>query len=268
VINTSDGSRNQIRQVARQVVATGDVWNGVSAGETSWSWATEAGEVSDDASTFAQPAISIHRGEGFVPISLEALQDEANVANEVARLMASGKDTLEATAFATGSGSGEPFGIVTALNGAAPPVIAATTNNQFGSPDVYLLDDALPARYRGNASWLANRAIYNDIRQFDTSGGAQLWERIGADVPPLLLGRPALEAEAMDGALATANDYVLVYGDFDHYVIADRIGTTVEFVPQLFHTTSNRPSGQKGWFAWFRVGADSVNDSAFKLLQV
>ena len=266
VIITSDGSLNQIRRAARRVVATGDVWNGVSAGETSWSWATEATQVSDDASTFAQPAITIHRGEGFVPISIEALQDEANVANEVARLLASGKDTLEATAFATGSGSGQPFGIVTALNTTAS-VVSATTNNSFGLPDLYLLDESLPARYRANASWLANRAIYNDIRQFDTSGGAALWERLGADVPPLLLGRNAYEAEAMDGAIATGDDYVLIFGDFNDYVIADRIGTTVEFITNV-PGANGRPTGQKGWFAYFRVGADSVNNGAFRILNV
>ena len=268
VIITSDGSLNQIRQAARQVVATGDVWNGVSSGAVSWSWDAEAEQASDDATTFAQPSISIHKAVGFVPISLEALQDEQNVAQEVGRLLSFGKDTLEATAFATGSGSGQPFGIVTALNGAAPPVVAATTNNSFGLPDVYLLDESLPARYRARASWLANRAIYNDIRQFDTAGGAALWERLGNDVPGLLLGRPAYEAEGMDGAIATGDDYVLVFGDFDNYVIADRIGTQVEFIPHLFSTGAGRPTGQRGWFAYYRVGADSVNDNAFKLLRV
>lgn len=267
VINTSNGSLNQIRQAAREVVATGDVWNGVSAGETSWSWDAEAAEVSDDASTFAQPSITIHKGRGFVPISEEAFADEANVANEVARLLAAGKDTLESTAFATGSGSGQPFGIVTALN-TTGQVVSATTNNSFGLVDVYQLDEGLPARYRVNASWLANRSIYNDIRQFDTAGGAALWERLGNDVPPLLLGRNAYEAEAMDGAIATADDYVLVFGDFDNYVIADRVGVTVDFIPHLFHTTTNRPSGQKGWYAYYRVGADSVNNGAFQILKV
>jgi HK97 family phage major capsid protein len=95
-----------------------------------------------------------------------------------------------------------------------------------------------------------------------------MWERIGADVPPLLIGKRAYESEAMDGALATADDYALIFGDFDNYVIADRIGTTVEFIPHLFHADNNRPSGQRGWFAYYRVGADSVNDGAFRLLKV
>ena len=46
-----------------------------------------------------------------------------------------------------------------------------------------------------------------------------------------------------------------------------RPGMNVEFVPHLFTTGSNRPSGQRGLYAWWRVGADSVNDLAFRLKQ-
>lgn len=272
VIITSNGSRNQIRQVARQVIATGDVWNGVSSGAVSWSWDAESSETSDDSTTFAQPTVPVYTARGFVPITVEAMNDEANVTMEVARLLAFGKDTLEATAFAVGTGSGQPTGIVTALAAASPSVtVAPTTAETFASADVYKVDSALPARYRPDASWLANRGIYNAIRQFDSSGGTNLWERIGADVPPQLLGRPALESEDMDGAInaaATENNYVLVYGDFSNYVIADRIGMTVEYIPHLFHTGNNRPSGQRGWWAYYRTGADTVNDGAFRMLSI
>lgn len=270
VIITANGSRNQIREAARTVVATGDVWNGVSSGAVSWSWDAENSEVSDDSTTFAQPTVPVHKAAGFVPISIEALEDEANVTQEVARLLAFGKDTLEAAAFTTGSGSGQPTGLVTALAGGSSEV-APTTGETFAAADIYKMDNALPARYRANASWIANRAIYNLVRNFDTSGGAQMWERIAADVPPMLLGRPALEAEDMDGvfsAAATANNYVLAYGDLQSYVIADRVGMTVEFIPHLFATGNNRPSGSRGWYAYYRVGADVVNPGALRLLNI
>jgi HK97 family phage major capsid protein len=270
VIITSDGSRNDIRRAARQVVATGDVWNGVSAGATSWSWDAEAAEVSDDTSTFVQPTITVHKGAGFIPISIEAAMDEANVATEVGRLLAFGKETLESQAFATGTGSGQPFGIVTALAGTSSEINAAA-DDTFAIGDVYTLQGALPARYRADAAWLANNGIYNLVRRFDTAGGAGLWTYLGNDRPVELLGRPALEAEGMDGTVTTTgavSNFILVFGDFSNYVIADRIGMTVEFIPHLFHVTTNRPSGQRGWYAYFRVGADSVNDGAFRLLDV
>lgn len=270
VIITSAGSRNDIRQFARTVVATGDVWHGVSSGAVSWSWDGEGAEVSDDATTFAQPTVDIFKAAGFVPISIEALEDEANVTAEVAKLLAFGKDTLEAEAFITGNGTSAPKGIVTALDGSSAEISPATAET-FALADVYGTYDALPARHRGAGSWLANNLIYSKIRQFDTAGGAGLWETVGNGRPANLLGRPVGEAEAMDGAInaaATADNFVLLFGDFSNYVIADRVGMSVEFIPHLFHTGNNRPSGSRGWYAHYRVGANVVDAGAFKLLNV
>lgn len=268
VINTAAGSHNQVRQISRQVIATGDVWNGVSSAGVTGSWDAEAAEVSDDSPTLAQPTVPIHKLAIFVPISIEALQDAQNVAAEVGEMIAFEKDRLESVAFVTGTGSGQPTGIITALTGGSSVVASATTDT-FAAADVYSVDSALPARHRVRSSWLAHRAIYNRIRQFDTSGGSQMWERIGADVPAQLLGKGAFEAEAMDSSITALSDnLVLLFGDFQRYVIADRVGTTVEFIPHLFHTGANRPSGQRGWYAYARVGADSVDDGAFRLLNV
>lgn len=269
VIITANGSVNQIRQVARQVVATGDVWNGVSSGAVAWSYDAEAAEVSDDATTFAQPTVPIYKAQGFVPISIEAMQDSANVTTEVGRLLAFGKDVLEAQAFATGTGSGMPTGIITALTGTAS-VVASATTDVLALADIYALHGALPARYRGmpSTAWLSNTLIYNRIRQFDTAGGAGLWAHLGDGTPERLLNKPVLESEDMDGAInATQDNFAAVLGDFDNYVIADRIGMTVEFVPHLFGA-NRRPTNQRGWLAYCRHGADSVNDAAFRMLNV
>lgn len=267
VIITANGSVNQIRQVARQVVATGDVWNGVSAGAVSWSYDAEAVEVSDDSPTFAQPTVPIYKAQGFVPISIEAFQDAANITQEVGTLLAFGKDVLEANAFTVGTGSGQPTGIVTALTGTASEVETADIG-AFAVADVYTLHGSVPGRYRGmpSTAWLANNLIYNKIRQFDEGGGHGLWAQLGEDRPGGLLGRPALESEDMAGAVA-ADNMIAVLGDWSNFVIADRIGTTVEFVPHLFGA-NRRPTNQRGWLAYTRHGSDSVNDAAFRMLQV
>jgi HK97 family phage major capsid protein len=263
VIITANGSLNQIRRVARQVVATGDVWNGVSAGSISWSFAAEGTEAGDNSPTFAQPTIPLYKAQGFVPISIEALQDEANVTTEVARLLAFGREELEAAKFISGTGTGEPTGIVTALTGTASELTSA---GAFALSSVYNLDNALPARYRSNASWLGHRAIYNAIRGFDQNGGAGLWVQLQGDIPPQMIGRSVYEAEAMNSGVATGQRN-LIYGDFSNYVVADRVGMTVEFIPHLVGT-NRRPTGQRGWYAYYRVGADSVNDGAFRLNKV
>ena len=173
------------------------------------------------------------------------------------------------------SGTTAPKGLVTALAGTASEINAAA-DDTFALADVYTIQGALPARYRSDASWMANNLIYNRIRQFDTSGGGGFWANLNDGRPPQLLGRSALEAEAMDatfGGAGASSSYVLAFGDFDNYVIADRIGMTVEFIPHLFRQATagagfGLPTGQRGWYAYYRTGADVVSVNAFRLLDV
>jgi HK97 family phage major capsid protein len=266
VIVTSSGVRSDIRQKARVVVAISDVWNGVSSQNVSWSFDAEASEVSDDSTTFAQPSIPNYMARGFVPISIEAMADEINVAQQVGILLANGKDDLEGTKFILGSGTAEPTGLITALTAAGgATVVASTTAATFALADIYLLQGSLPARYRADAAWLANNLIYNKVRQFDTAGGGGYWTNLnGADRPPLLMGRDALEAEAMV-ATTTTGSKNLVFGDFQNFVITDRVGMAVEFIPHLVGT-NRRPTGQRGWFAYYRTGSGVVNAGGFRLL--
>jgi HK97 family phage major capsid protein len=269
VISSSAGVYSDIRSLARVVVATSDVWHGVSAANVSWSFDAEGAEVSDDSPDFAGPEIPNYTARGFVPISIEALADEQNVTQAVGELFMGGKQDLEGTKFILGSGIGEPTGLITALVASSPSVIVnSQTTDTFALADVYRLQGALPARWRQRASWLANNLFYNMTRQFDTAGGNGLWAQLGDGRPPVLLGRQVAEAEAMDGTInASAENYAMVFGDFGQYTITDRLGFTVELIPHLFGA-NRRPTGQRGWFAWYRTGADVLVDGAFRLLNV
>ena len=269
VILTANGSVNQIRQISRVVTATGDTWNGISSAGVSGSWDGEAVEVSDDSPTLAQPSIPIYKFQVYVPVSHEIAQDAPGLANDIAQFIAFEKDAKEGIAFTTGSGTGQPTGIVTALIASSPTVIVnSASTDTFALADVYALDSALPARYAANASWLAHRATYNAMRRFDTNGGAALWGYLAEGRKADLLGRPDYVSEAMDGVVnAGAENYNLAFGDFQNYVIADRLGVTMSYIPHTFGA-NGRPTGQAGWHAWMRVGADSVNDAAFRVLNV
>jgi HK97 family phage major capsid protein len=270
VILTSDGSFNQARAHFRQVVATGNVWNGVSTTEATWSVDAEAAEVSDDATTFANPQVTLYKLAGFIPISIEALQDEANVTTEIGRILAMGKDSLESQLFITGTGSSQHTGVVTGVDAVTASRVASTTADTFGLEDVYLMDRALPARYRAGAGWFSHRFTQNLMRQFDTAGGAGLWaDNLREDVPPRLLDRPAYEAEAMASVITGAADnLLLLYAHSDSFVIADRIGMTVEPIQHLFSNTTTRPSGQRGFYAYARSGSNVVNVGAARILRV
>ena len=52
------------------------------------------------------------------------------------------------------------------------------------------------------------------------------------------------------------------------YYIVERVGLTVELIPHLFHTGNNYPSGQRGFYAWYRTGGEVVNATAAVMLSI
>lgn len=272
VVLTNNGAINPIRQIARKVQITTNTWNGVTSAGATASWDAEAAEVSDDAITLVQPSIPVYKGQAFVPFSVEIEGDWAGIESDLRMALADAKDRLEAAAHVSGTGSAQPTGIATELDGTSSEIAPATAET-FALADVYNLQRQLPARYRSMSSWMAALGTYGKIRQFDTGGGGGLWTTLGDGTPELLLGRPAYEHSEMRdwndlNAAATADNFLLFIGDWSRYVIVDRVGMTVELVPHLFHTSNNRPSGQRGILAWWRSGAESIDDNAFRMLSI
>jgi HK97 family phage major capsid protein len=267
IMLTSDGSITPLRQVSRVVQTVTDVWHGVTSAGATAEWKAEAAEAGDGSPALGPPSIPVHFGDVFVPYSIEVGMDAVGFVEQVTEVMRDAADQLQATAFTTGDGSGKPTGFVTALAGTASEINAASSET-FTAADIYALQNALPPRFQVNARWMANIATINSASQFETTNGALKFPEIRDGQ---LLRKPLHELSNMDGtynAATTANNYILAYGDFRNFVIADRVGTTVELVPHLFHTDNNRPSGQRGLFVYFRTGSDVVVDQAFRLLDV
>lgn len=66
----------------------------------------------------------------------------------------------------------------------------------------------------------------------------------------------------------SGENYLLLYADSDAFVIADRVGMAVEPIQHLFATANNRPTGQRGFYAYARSGSNIVNAGAIALLNV
>lgn len=268
VIYTGDGNANPIRQVSRIVTGMDDTWRGVSSAGITASWDSESIQVSNDGPTFGQPTVVSHKASAFVPFTVEIEGDWAGLAAEMSVLFAETKDSLETTAFATGNNADQPIGILTALfAGSATTGVTVTTDGQFGAVDVKAAFGALGPRYRANATWMMSIDVQNEIRGFDTTGGlSNQTVDLTAPYSFQLLGKPVYENSgfpAFSGTTGAAN--ILVVGDFRNFVVFDRIGSRVEFIPHLMGA-NNRPSGERGLYFWWRTGSDSVNDSAFRLL--
>jgi HK97 family phage major capsid protein len=116
----------------------------VSSAGASAEWVAEAAEVADGGSTLAQPSVVPYKYDCFVPYSVEVGEDALNFEGEITRVMADAVDQLQATAFTTGSGSGQPTGIITALTATASVVTGTTAT----SAEVVSVQNALPPRFQ------------------------------------------------------------------------------------------------------------------------
>jgi HK97 family phage major capsid protein len=275
LILTSAGSTNPIRQIARNVSIVTDAWNGLTSAGVTARWGAENTAATDDSPTdFVNPNIPVYKGEAFIKGSIEITQDYQAIESDLGMMIAEAKDDLEAIAHVTGAGGTAPTGIVTALAAGASEVTPVTPE-VFAVGDLYKVQSALPPRFRQNASWVAELSTINAIRGFGATFGSSFLSELSADSPARLLGRALYDSSAMtpfsdvDATATDTTNYILLYGDFSRYVVVDRVGLTVEFIPHLFDGGApSFPTGTRGWFAYWRTGADSVTDSAFRLLNI
>ena len=271
IILTNSGSSNVIRGMSRVVTLTeGNVWRGVSTAGVTASWDAELAEVSDDSPSFAQPTVTLFKAASLVQATIEAFEDAANnLASDVLMMFGDAKDRLEGAAHATGSGSGQPRGIVTALDANTNVEIISTTAATIGEVDIHSVYRQLPVRWRGRADWLTNPLYSLAVKRLGTAVSSSFSGDLREPVSDRWLGRPLVESDDMPTTqTTTANDNEIVFGDFSNFVIADKPGSmSVEFIPHLFNTANNLPDGRRAWYAHWRNGSNSVNDLAFRILQ-
>ena len=271
LILTNSGTSNAIRAISRVVTLTdgSNVWNGVSTAGVTASWDAELSEVSDDTPQFARVQVPVYAAKSLVQASIESFEDIAGLASDVLMLFADARDRLEGAAHATGSGSGQPTGIFTALDANTNVEVLAATAGSIGLSDIHGLYRAVPVRWRGRGTWVMNPVYSLAVKALGTALSASYTTDLTQPVADRLLGRPLVESDDAPSTQSTTTiDNEIVFGDFSNYVIVDKPGSmAVEFIPHMFNTTTNLPDGRRAWYMHWRNGADSVNDLAFRLLQ-
>ncbi len=267
IIKTSNGQINPLREISRTTTITGNTWYGVSSAGITVAYANEATEASDGAPVLDQPIAHVEKWQALVPFSIEIGEDWAGFQTEMAGLISDGRDLNDCTQFTTGLGhaSHVPQGYLVG----ATLVVSTAGASALAVGDLYLAKNALPPRFRQNASWVAEGTALDKVRQFDTAGGASLWAQLGADRPPVLLGKNAYENSAMSSAITTTGSTIVTYGDFSQgFIIIDKVGMSVELVPHLLATANNLPNGQRALYAYGRSTSLVLTNTAFRSIKV
>lgn len=271
IILTNAGSSNPFRAISRVDTITTNEWHGVTSAGVTAGYRGEGVEADDDSPSFDQPEVPIVGMDAYVQATFESMED-TNVASSIGMLLADAKDNLEAAEMAVGDGAaGHLTGVITGLVAAGgSSVVKTATAATLAVDDIYEVHDSIADRWLANASWVAHRKIQSKFRQFATGTGQNtgaFWATLGQGLPPQLLGESIRHASGMDSTVATGKN-IAAFGDFKRgYLIVDRIGMTVHYNP-LVIGPNGRPTGEAGWFARWRSGANVIVPDAIHALQV
>ena len=266
--------------IARHEMLTGgyNTWRGVASAGVSVTYEPESDEVVDAAPTdLGLISVDTHKGTVYVEATIEYDQD-VGMNGQLQGLFDEALARNAATVFVTGTGSGQPSGIVTDLDALTNSEVATDSALTVDAEDVRdLLFTELPAGFRGSATWLMNDALRAHIHSFaDSSGTRGLFTTdFTQGLTPALLSRPVRSASAMptDTTPATGAAAMIV-GDFSNYVIVHKMDARIEYIQNVMGA-NQRPVGRRGWVLYFRHGGgigSTVNTAAgpgnaFRLLQ-
>jgi HK97 family phage major capsid protein len=229
-------------------------------------WTTETGVVSETGTPQVGKR-SIPVFEMFAqPKATQKLVDDSaiDIENWIAEKVADIFARTEATAFISGTGVGQPRGILTYAAGTGWGQIEQVNSGTSGAvtaDGIVKLFYALKEPYMRNAAFLMNRSVVQSVRLLKDLNNQYLWQPgLAAGSPDTLLGAPVQMASDMPAA--ASNSLSVAVGDFRQaYVVVDRVGirilrdpfTAKPFV--YFYTTK-------------RVGGDVVNYEALKLMKL
>lgn len=257
-----------IRQLASVETISSDALDVIEDnGESAASWTTETGAISDTATPqFGKHTIAVHEMYAQ-PKATQKLVDDAsiNIEQWIAEKVAEKFSRLEATGFISGSGSGQPKGILSYAAGTGWGQIEQVnsgTNGAVTADSLIQLFYALKENHARNASFLMNRSVLQSVRLLkEATTNQYLWQPgLAAGAPDTLLGVPV--AQAADMPVAATGSLSVAVGDFRRaYLVVDRVGLRI----------LRDPFTEKPFIKFYttrRVGGEVVNSEAIKLLKL
>jgi HK97 family phage major capsid protein len=177
---------------------------------------------------------------------------------------------LDATMFLTGTGSNQPQGLFSGAGGLQTTQRTQTaTSSTTVIGDLYAVRQAISStRFWKNATFAASPTawdiFYRYVAQASTTDPLPFTQGRGGP----FLGTPKVEWSTMSAATTVTGSKVAIVGDWSGYVIADRVGASVELIPHIFGSANRYPTGQRGLYYYWRTGTAVSKPSAFAYLEV
>jgi len=155
-----------------------------------------------------------------VLVSVELMQDNSvNLPQLLGQLLGERLGRITNTHFTTGTGTGNPNGVVTAATFAQATTGAANMTS-ISYANLIALYHAVDPAYRNNAKFMMNDNSISKIKLMVDSNQRPLWLPGLVDrAPDTILGAPYVINQDMASMTATAKS--ILFGDFSKYLIRD-----------------------------------------------
>lgn len=201
----------------------------------------------------------------IVTVPIELLQDsEIDVEALVRARFAARIGRIQNSYFTTGSGTGQPKGLMTAASAGKTGASGQTTTIIYD--DLVDLIESIDQAYidAGISKFMGSQTMRGTVRKLKDTAGRPLWAPgyelgIAGGLADLLMGYEFVINNSV--AVPAASAKSLAFGDMSKYIIRDVMDVS------LFRFTDSAytKKGQVGFLAWSRAGGNLVDTSAVKV---
>lgn len=266
IVLTNVGALNPLREISRVETISTYTWRGVSSDGVIAGFGAEATEATDNSPVLVQPSITTARGFAFIPYSIEFGADYPSAQQELITLLTDAKLVVEASKFLLGSGTNEPGGILNiggtgGLVQANSRVLTATTAT-LAYADWWTLKQAIPVRFLADSTMVWNPITGDTAYQLSPAGSVTLALLMPQGRMGPIAGIPTTQLSTLATGAVTGTKIAIVGNFKKGFLITDRLGASVEYVPHLFGSANRFPTGQRGLYLYWRTGSTTIGSSS------
>jgi HK97 family phage major capsid protein len=213
--------------------------------------------------TFGTLALNVYKfSSKIVAVPFELLQDsQIDIEGFVNNRLAQRLGRITNTYFTTGTGTAQPFGIVTRA-GSGKVGTTGQTLTVIVDDLIDLVHSVDPAYRVANCSFMMHDQSLKIIRKLKDSTGRPIYipgyEGLAGQMKDMLLGYPVDINQ--DVAQMAANAKSIMFGNLKQYYVRDVMNMTMF----RFTDSAYAKLGQVGFLAWMRTGGNLLDASAVK----
>lgn len=216
--------------------------------------------------TFSQvPLVTYKYSSKKIALPWELVQDSTiDIVAFVVNRLATRLGRITNTHFTVGTGSSQPFGIVTRASSGKVGTTGQTTTVIYD--DIVDLQHSIDPAYRKNGKFMMNDASVKVLRKIKDSQNRPLFVpgyemNVPGGAPDTLCGAPIVVNQ--DVAVMAANAKSIIFGDFSLYTIRDVMSAEV----RRFDDSAFALNGQVGFCGWQRCGGNLLDTAGVKYYQ-